>query len=175
MSDRNSSVRRCGNSGGYAGNYLESNRGIIQSLRLFTSTSEHERVATLEPYHTLAFTSQLDEEGVGLLLRHRFLRAAALPDVVQLRPSRLSRARREQRRVGEGVVHDCVRRVDELSAFYRDETRVTRTRANEENSSFCHPALASGESPARSAQALYSIGDISDGLISLRPPQNTFV
>ena len=175
MSDWDSSVGGCGNSGCDAGNDLEGNRRVVQSLRLFASTPEHERVAALEPHHALAFASQLDEEGVDLLLRNRVLRAAALADVVQLGSSGFSRTRREERRVGERVVHDCVRRIDELSALYRDETSVTRTCANEKNSPFYHPALASGESPARSAHALYSMGEISDGLISLRPPQNTFV
>ena len=102
---------------------------------------------------------------------------AALPDVIQLGPSRLPRAGRKQRRIRERVVHDCVGRVDELLPSYRDETRITGTSTHEKNLSFVHrcPDSLRSDSPTRFAHAWYSTGEISDGLISLRPPQNTFV
>src|ERR1700680_3002961 len=174
---RNPRVRGRGDPGRYARNNLEWNRSVVHRLRFLAAAAEHEGITALEAHDTLSFARELHEQCVNLFLGGRVLRPAALANVVKLRPSSCPRARREQRRIGERVVHDGISGVDELFPSYRDETRITGASTDEEDLSFCHryPVLVSAIRPTRFAQVSYSAGEISEGLISLRPPQNTFV
>ena len=114
-----------GDPGRYARNNLEWNRSVVHRLRFLAAAAEHEGITALEAHDTLSFARELHEQCVNLFLGCRVLRPAALTNVVKLRPSSCPRARREQRRIGERVVHDGISGVNELFPSYRDEARIT--------------------------------------------------
>src|SRR6185436_242503 len=78
---------------------------------------------------------------------------------------------------GERIVDDGVGGVDQLLSTHGDQIRLTGSRTDKENLSFAHTALslASVSWWPCMAHFAFSTGEISDGLISLRPPQNTLV
>ena len=73
----------------------------------------------------------------------------------------------------EGILNDDP---IQLIRLHRIDKRLARIETDEEDFAVAHSGIASGvESPTRFAHEAYSTGEISDGLISLRPPQNTLV
>ena len=68
-------------------------------------------------------------------------------------------------------VEPALIRLNESESSDRDEKRDQRDARGPRT----HSRIVSGSTPIFAHHARYAIGEISDGLISLRPPQNTFV
>src|SRR5512141_1213165 len=178
MRHGNSRVRRSCDPCGHARHHFERNRRIVQRLRFLAAASKHERIAAFEPHNPLSIASKPNEKLVDIALRNRLVVATALPYIEQLGVACLDSVSRKQILVGERIVDDRIRRLDQLLSANGDQSRITRASANEKDDAATHAALRSsfplidsGSTPIDSHHVAYSDGEISDGLISLRPPQ----
>ena len=176
VGDGNSGVRGRRDPSRDSRNDFEGDRRVVHCLGFFAAAAKYERIAALEAHHAFSVARQFHEQLIDLLLTDRVLGATTFADVKQLGSSRLARTGWKQCRIGERVIDNGVGRFYQLLPPHGDQIRVARPRTDEENLPFSHPTqLASLKSPICSAQRAYSTGEISDGLISLRPPQNTLV
>lgn len=185
MRDRYSSVCGRGDPRCHSRNDLEIDYRVIARLRFFASPSEDERISALEPDDALTRSRKLHDEEIDFLLGDGLRVTAALTDKVQLGNSRLFCVRGNDRGIHKRVIDDCVRAFDEILAADSDQTGIARARSDKKNFPCAQPPASSfsdgsasisrGLHPTRLHHDEYSTGEISDGLISLRPPQKTFV
>jgi hypothetical protein len=99
---------------------LVANARRPQSARLFRAPAEHERVAPLQPDDDAAGAGLLDQQRVDRLLSHGML--AALRPLGSLA---------QQSRVHQAIVHDEVRRPQDLESPSGDQPRVPGTGPDE--------------------------------------------
>ena len=147
--------------------------------RLLAAAAEDERVAALQAHDPFPLLRKAHDQGVRFLLAH-LVAAGALPGVDEL--CRGGRATQELVR-RQRVVNHGIRRFERTHSGHGDESRITRAGANNPDVAGGHrrsphavvSRMESGSIPRSSHQQAYATGEISDGLISLRPPQKTLV
>lgn len=150
-------------------------------LRFFRAPPEDERIAALEPHDREPRVCPLQHQFLHLRLRERVL-AGALARVAKLSTAP---------GVGQdfwsdqGVIEDHIclgqrlrggeRQQPGVSRAGADNRHVSRPAQNADSSS-SGARMVSGSIPSATYQSrVLRTGEISDGLIPLRPPQNTFV
>ena len=124
--DGNPRCRGCGNRRGDARHDVAGNALGDQSGSFLAATTEHERVAALEPHHPTTLSGETHEQHVDEVLGDALPRT--LTDIDQLG------ARRHQRQhiaADERVVHHHVGLGQQSRRFQREQFRVTGARAHE--------------------------------------------
>ncbi len=95
--------------------------------RLLAAAAEDERVAALQPHHRRVHPAELDEPAVDRLLRHGVL-AGPLARVHALRPIG---GERDDARVGQPVVHERVRSLDQLASADGEKAGIAGARPDQ--------------------------------------------
>ena len=124
---RDAGVGGSGDARGDARHDLERDAGLQAHERLLAAAAEHERVTALQPHHVPPGPRVVEQQPVGLRLRH-LLAAALLADVVQL-----GVGARAGERLGrdQPVVQDHVRARDQLRGAHGQQAGVARPRADQ--------------------------------------------